>query len=286
MTSPNTLLKAHRLVAKKQLGQNFLTDPGLACQIVALANLASDDAVLEVGAGLGMLTAAIARQVRRVWAVETDGRIISLLKSELSLIGLDHVAVVKGDFLRLHLDAFEDAADRPLVVMGNLPYNISSQILVRLIQQRRSIERAILMFQKEMAERLVAQPGKKSYGRLTVMLGYCARVERLKDYPARHFFPRPKIDSSIVEVRFCREPVAAALDEPFLFQTIKAAFAQRRKTLKNALRGSFLKPAPEAVNSALTVAGIDPRRRAETLDPVEFVRLANALYTATVSPPS
>ena len=285
MTAPHTLLKAHRLMAKKQLGQNFLTEPGLARQMAQLARLEPTDAVLEIGAGLGMLTVAIAGVARRVWAIETDGRLIELLKSELALAGVAHVAVVKADFLGMRLAPFENEAGRPLVVMGNLPYHLSSQILVSLIEQRASVVRAIMMFQKEMAERLVAPPGGKTYGRLTAMLGYCARVKTLKDYPARHFFPRPKIDSSVVEIRFRNAPVVAAVDETFLFQTIKAAFAQRRKTLKNALAGSFLKPTPAAVQSALAAAGIDPRRRAETLEAVEFVHLSNALFNA-LKPPS
>lgn len=281
MTAPHTLLKAHRLIAKKQLGQNFLGDPGIARQIVRLARLEADDAVVEVGAGLGMLTTAIASVARRVWAIETDGRLLDLLKSELARASLENVVVIKADILGLRLTPFEADAGGPLVVMGNLPYHLSSQILVSLIEQRASVERAILMFQKEMAERLVAPPGKKTYGRLTAMIGYCARVKALKDYPARHFFPRPKIDSSVVEIRFRATPVAEALDETFLFQTIKAAFAQRRKTLKNALMGSFLKPGPVAVKIALTAAGIDPQRRAETLNAVEFVRLSNALFEAS-----
>lgn len=166
-----------------------------------------------------------------------------------------------------------------LVVIGNLPYNISSQILVKLINSRAVIDRAIVMFQKELAERLVAKPGNKTYGRITVMLAYCAQIKSLATIKDRMFFPRPKVDSEVIEIQF-REPVdIPADDEAYLFQVIKAAFGKRRKTLKNALSQSQLGIDGQTAERVLTTSGIDPVRRAETLTAEEFVRLSNTIGT-------
>ena len=161
--------------------------------------------------------------------------------------------------------------------MGNLPYNISSQILVQLVKSRASVKRAILMFQKELAQRITSQPSSKDYGRLTVMLQYCAEVEKLLDVKAPHFFPKPKVDSEVLEIRFQETPKFLAHDEGLLFSVIKAAFGKRRKTLKNALAGSALDIDAGRALNILENAGVDPVRRAETLSVQEFVNLSNAL---------
>jgi 16S rRNA (adenine1518-N6/adenine1519-N6)-dimethyltransferase len=277
MTSPKVLLTAWNLRAKKSLGQNFLSNPAIAEAIVARAGLAADDMVIEIGPGLGALTVPIAKRARRVIAVETDAQMIELLRPELKLHQVANVEVLHADFLTVDIADLAPAESRRLVVMGNLPYNISSQVLVRLIQSRERVSRAILMFQKELCRRITAPPGGRDYGRLTAMLAYCAEAAKLLDVAASGFFPRPKVDSEVLEIRFEKIPRCPAEDEAFLFRTIKAAFGQRRKTLKNALAGSELRVDPAAATAALSQAGIDPSRRAETLDVEEFVRLSDAL---------
>jgi 16S rRNA (adenine1518-N6/adenine1519-N6)-dimethyltransferase len=278
MTSPRTLLQAWDLPARKNLGQHFLADSAVAEAIVAGAGIAAADVVLEIGAGLGALTIPAARVAKHVCAVEKDPRLVELLKTELRLYRHTNVTVLEADILSLDLQQLADRFGAPRIVLGNLPYNISSQILVRLIQQRQGVRLAMLMFQKELAERLRASPGGKDYGRLSVMLQYCATVRTRLVVEAKRFFPRPKVDSEVLQILFHRPHPAGVPDEGWLFQVIKAAFGQRRKTLKNALAGSDLGVSARQTGNALAAAGIDPKRRAETLSVEEFVGLSNALY--------
>ena len=277
VTSPRTLLEAWQIQAKKQLGQNFLRHPAIAEKIVGVTGLAPDDTVLEIGAGLGALTVPAAHKARRVYAVETDRRITGLLKAEVLAAGLENVRIIEKNILNLDISDIAAGASGQFVIMGNLPYHISSQVLIRLIQSRHSIHHATLMFQKELADRLLASPGTKAYGRLTVMLAYCADIQRLMNVSADSFFPRPKVDSTVLGIRFKSTLDATPKDEVFFHHVIKAAFSKRRKTLKNALAGSHLELSPQAATAALVAADIDPIRRAETLTVDEFVRLSNRL---------
>jgi 16S rRNA (adenine1518-N6/adenine1519-N6)-dimethyltransferase len=275
MTSPQTLLKAWNLRARKELGQNFLKEAHVAERIVDRAAPTSDDVVLEIGAGLGILTVAAARRAGRVISVEKDRHLVPLLKVELQVHGFTHVEVIEGDILALPLDRLAGPADRPLVVIGNLPYNISSQVVVKLIRERRWVDRAVLMFQKELAERLCAGPGTKTYGRLSVVLQYCTDLTPLFDVRATQFHPRPKVDSAVLEIRFKDCIQRPAQDEQLFTRVVQAAFGQRRKTLRNALSSGLLPlDAADAV-AVLEAGGIDPRRRAETLSVDEFVTLSN-----------
>jgi 16S rRNA (adenine1518-N6/adenine1519-N6)-dimethyltransferase len=286
MTSPQTLLKAWNLRARKELGQNFLKEPHVAERIVDRAALSSDDVVLEIGAGLGILTVAAARRAGRVIAVEKDRQLVPMLRVELQVHGLTHVEVREADILRFPLHQLTDAGNRPLVVIGNLPYNISSQVVVKLIQERRLIDRAVLMFQKELAERLCAGPGTKAYGRLSVILQYCADLTPLFDVRATQFHPRPKVDSAVLEIRFktcIQRPVE---DEQLLTRVVQAAFGQRRKTLRNSLSAGFLPLDAAAAVTVLEASGIDPRRRAETLSVDEFVTLTNQVGRRLSTPGS
>ena len=239
MTAPYTLLKAWNLKARKAFGQNFLKDPSTAADIVSLARIGQDETVVEIGAGLGIMTAAAARKSGRLVAVEKDHNLIPLLRSELLLKGLDRVQIVEQDVLKLDYTAFADEASQ-LVVIGNLPYNISSQVVVGLVRQRRVINRAVLMFQKELAQRLCASCGTKAYGRLSVILQYCADLKVLRELKADQFYPKPKVDSVILSMTFKPRIDVTATDELFFARVVQAAFGQRRKTLRNALAGGFL----------------------------------------------
>jgi 16S rRNA (adenine1518-N6/adenine1519-N6)-dimethyltransferase len=275
MTAPQTLLKAWNLRAKKAYGQNFLVDPATAERIVRQADLDREDLVLEIGAGLGALTLPLAARVRRLVAVEKDGDLIQLLRNELLAAGRENTTVVHADILRADLAALVAPETGPVVVMGNLPYNISSQVVLKLLASRALVARAVFMFQKELADRLAAPPGNKTYGRLSVMLQYCADVNILTEIAATCFHPRPKVASAILEIRFKAVPDTPAHDEALLLRIVRAAFGKRRKTLKNALTQSDLQLEGAAVATWLQGAGIDPRRRAETLSVVEYVTLAN-----------
>ena len=277
MTSPKTLLTAWNIRAKKQLGQHFLTDPSTADMIVARARISCDDVVLEIGAGLGALTIPLAKVAAKVYAVEKDQRLYDLLKAELLVQKISNVTLIPKDILQFDYQPIFAESGRRLIVFGNLPYNISSQIIVNLIRSRNFVQRAMLMFQKELAQRLIAQPGSKDYGRLTVMLHYCANVRTIASIGASVFFPAPKIASEILELDFNQSVNYPEHDENMLFQVIKAAFGNRRKTLKNALAASGLRIDPNIAKHALEAANIEPSRRAETLSVAEFIALQISL---------
>ena len=280
MTSPRNLLKAWDLKPKKHLGQNFLTDPSTARTIIARADLRPDDVVLEIGAGLGALTIPLAMAVKKVYAVEKDDQLIKLLKAELLANRVANCEVIAHNVLEMELDAIAVNTSHTLTVVGNLPYGISSQILIKLIQSRSSIERAVLMFQKELAQRIGAEPGGRQYGRITAMLRYCADIRILADIKASVFYPPPKVDSAVIEIKFKPTTIYGSHDEAMLYKVIKAAFSNRRKTLKNSLAGADLQITSNIAQQALSEAGIDPTRRAETLNPSEFVALSVSLQKA------
>lgn len=277
MTSPRKLLAAHNIRPKKQLGQNFIIDPAFTEMIVQRAGILPEDIILEIGAGLGALTIPLARRARKVFAVEKDRQIIPILNMEILVSGLTNISIIEKDILSVDIKALIEEIDGKIVVMGNLPYNISSQILVQLIRSREGINRAVLMFQKELAQRITAETGCKDYGRLTVMLRYCSDIKKLLNVKASLFFPKPKVDSEILELKFKKEIDHKAADEQFLFKVIKSGFGNRRKTLKNALAASELNIDPNTATLVLEKSGIDPIRRAETLTVEEFVKLSNNL---------
>jgi 16S rRNA (adenine1518-N6/adenine1519-N6)-dimethyltransferase len=277
MTSPKILLAAHNIRPKKQLGQNFIINPAFTEMIVKRAGILPEDIILEIGAGLGVLTIPLARRAKKVFAVEKDRQIIPLLNMEILVSGLTNISIIEKDILSVDIKSLVENIGGKIVVMGNLPYNISSQILVQLIRSREGISRAVLMFQKELAQRITAETGCKDYGRLTVMLRYCSDIKKLVDAKASLFFPKPKVDSQILELKFKKEIDHKAADEPFLFKVIKAGFGNRRKTLKNALAASELNVDPDTAKGVLEKSGIDPIRRAETLTVEEFVKLSNNL---------
>jgi 16S rRNA (adenine1518-N6/adenine1519-N6)-dimethyltransferase len=278
---PKTLLAAWNIRPRKNLGQNFLTAAEVAGRIVDAAAVAPHETVLEIGPGLGALTLPLAGRAARVIAVEKDAEVLGVLRTEVLAAQHRNVELIHAGILETDLTPLMPAGQR-LVVVGNLPYNISSQVLVRLVENRDRLDRAVLMFQKELVDRIVAVPGGRDYGRLTVMLAYCATVRCLFAVSAERFFPRPKVDSAVVEIRFKPAPATPARDEDLLWRVVQAAFGQRRKTLKNALSGSALPLDAAGAGAVLTAAGIDPARRAETLSVPEFVALSHAVghYTA------
>jgi len=264
-------------MARKELGQNFLSDPNAAEMIVNRAAISDTDLVLEIGPGLGALTIHAAKAAKRVVAVEKDPRLIDLLVKELEKAGVSNVELINNDILKQDLGAI--AGKEEMIVMGNLPYNISSQVLFKLVENRHLVKRAILMFQKELAERIVAPPGGREYGRLSAVIQYCSTVRTVADVKAQLFFPKPAVDSRVIEVNFFRQTRFSGKKESFLFKVIKAAFSKRRKTLRNSLAGSELGIDTKESAMALETAGIDPGRRAETLDVEEYSNLTEALWT-------
>lgn len=274
---PRVLLRLHALHPQKRLGQNFLSDPSIAPMIVTRSGVCPEDVVVEIGAGLGSLTLPLAQAVRSVIAIEKDRRLAAILKEELQAAGVSNVQTVEADILEIDWAGLARQAGRPLTVFGNLPYNISSQVVIRLIESRRHVPRAVLMFQRELAVRLAALPGGKDYGRISAMLAYCATVKPLCRVGAGAFYPVPEVDSEVLDIRFAPPRAYPPHDETRLFGLIAAAFGKRRKTLRNALSASGLSISPGLAARALEQAGIDPARRAETLSASEFVTLEISL---------
>jgi 16S rRNA (adenine1518-N6/adenine1519-N6)-dimethyltransferase len=271
-------IKELGVVPQEALGQHFLIDQGIAAKIVRRADLAPDDWVVEIGPGMGVLTFRMLPLVKKVIAVELDGEMAAYLRGKgnanpsLIIIRQD---VLGFDFARAAADA-----GRRIKVVANLPYNIATQIVFRLLDYRQSLTRFTLMLQREVAQRIIAAPGGKAYGVLAIFTQLFTEPKIVMRVPPEAFYPIPRVESAVVAFDVLEQPRVTIEDEDFFKKLVKASFAQRRKTLLNALRGAPFPLSKEQIEQALLVAGIDPRRRAETLDLTEFQRLAASLKTA------
>jgi len=259
--------------ARKRFGQNFLVDPGVVERI--LAAIPSSGEVVEIGPGLGALTFPLARRGERVVAVELDRDVIKRLRVKLDAESLGRqVSLVAQDALRLDLAELghREALHPPLTVAGNLPYNIATALITRLLEQSESIGEMVFMVQKEVARRLAAGPDDSAYGRLSVLVQTVAEVEHLFDVPPEAFNPPPKVDSSIIRLTPREEPLVPPEERARFERLVTAAFAQRRKTLRNNLKP--LMPA-----STIEASGVDPSLRAQALDIPAFLALARRIGT-------
>lgn len=274
----DALLKRHGFQTRRALGQHLLVDRNTLVKIVAAAELTAQDTVVEIGPGIGTLTRELAAAAGRVTAVEVDARLLPVLAETLA--DFPNVEVLHADFLRLPLKSFfaERATERRCKVVANLPYYITSPLLVALLEQRHFLERIVVMVQKEVAERLVATPGTEAYGSLSVFVQWHATVETVARVSRHAFRPEPHVDSAIVRLFPRGRPPVPVADEKRLFDVVHAAFQKRRKTVANAL-ATFpaLKLTREEAIGALQRAGIDPTRRGETLSLAEFAAVTEAL---------
>jgi 16S rRNA (adenine1518-N6/adenine1519-N6)-dimethyltransferase len=261
----------------KRLGQHFLSDPTVILEIIDRAGFNSSDHVLEIGAGLGALTLPLAGAVRKITAVEKDTRLTQLLGEKLSRDGIDNVTLINADILKFDFDRLKRLPGEKIQVIGNLPYNISSPFLETLITNRDLVSRAVLMFQIELARRLVSPPGSKAYGAITVLIRYHARISPLLEVASTSFLPRPKVGSMVLEFDFNRPHPKRADDEKLFTTVVRSAFAHRRKKILNSFRGSPIPYPDEALIKALNRCAIDPGKRAETLDIDDFLCLSAAL---------
>ena len=269
--------KKYEFRPKKSLGQHFLKDHEVVQEIIKKARFDPTDRVLEIGPGLGALTLLLAREVHHVIAVEKDPLLTEILNKRLSDEKIENVLLINEDILKLDFNRIPSLHERNLRVIGNLPYNISSPILEKLVENRHMMNRAVLMLQSELAGRLIANPGTKAFGAMTVLIQYHAHVSPLLHVPKEAFRPRPKVDSMVLEMDFQR-PYSERTENDVMFRrVIKGAFAQRRKTLINSLKNSLVSCSREEILSALEKCDIDPKRRAETLTIDDFLRLTSAL---------
>lgn len=285
------VLRAFGVRPRKRFGQHFLVSRRVLDRLLAEADLSPRDRVLEVGAGLGTLTAALAATGASVLAVELDDRLIPILRAATA--GSPHVRIVHGDIMTMDLVELVRKEGTPpsspipqegsLKIVANLPYGIASPLLIRALESLPALERAVVTVQAEVGERMRADPGSKAYGALTVAVQYRADAARVMRVPPGAFYPPPEVESAVLRLTVLPRP-RVAVDEALFFAVVRAAFGQRRKVLRNALAG--LRPdagaapvEPAQVEEACRRAGIDPRRRGETLSLEEFAALADALRT-------
>ena len=255
-------------MTKKYLGQNFLYDPSILNRIVQAANISSEDTVVEIGPGPGRLTRILAERAKRVIGIEVDRELYEELKVELG--HYKNVELVCGNALEY---PYEELSE--FKVVANIPYYITTPIIFRLLESRKNLKSMTLTVQKEVAERIVARPGGKDYGVLSIMVQYYAIPSLKFIIPRGAFRPVPKVDSAVVYFEMRESPAVSVKDEKLFFRIVKTAFTQRRKTLANSL-----KPLYGDIKDKIIAAGIDPMRRPGTLSIEEFARLSDVLYTS------
>ncbi|MUT67721.1 16S rRNA (adenine(1518)-N(6)/adenine(1519)-N(6))-dimethyltransferase RsmA [Paenibacillus sp. NEAU-GSW1] len=266
---------------KKSLGQNFLIDQNILHKIVSAAGLDKTKGALEIGPGIGALTQHLAAEAGKVTAVEIDPRLIPILRDVLETE--EHVEVVHGDVLKLDLKKlFEERfADMSGVsVVANLPYYVTTPILMKLLEEKLPLENIVVMIQKEVAERMAAKPGGKEYGSLSVAVQYYCEPSIVCTVPHTVFIPQPNVDSAVIKLALRDKPPVDVTDEAHYFRIVQASFAQRRKTLANNLTAFVGKERREELTQLLNSIGIDPVRRGETLSLEEFARISRAFIEA------
>ncbi len=272
LESPAQILRRHGLRPKHSWGQNFLGDEAALRRIAEAATLSPGEPVVELGPGLGHLTRFLLDTGAMVTAVERDRDMVAVLQKELSSPALK---IVAGNAAEID---FAKVAGAPRVaVVGNLPYHLSSPILFQVLEQRATVSRAVFTLQQEVVTRLAATPGGRDYGLLTVLLGLYFDSEQVFSLPASLFHPPPKVDSAVLRLTALEKPRAPVKDGQRFIRLVKAGFAQRRKTLLNSLKSNPELGSTETLLAALTAAGVDPQRRAETLAPEEFAAIERAL---------
>ena len=274
------IFSEHNIIPKKSLGQNFLIDAGIIRKIADAGDISYGDIVVEIGAGMGGLTFLLAQKTDKLLAVEIDSRLAEYLKNSPELG--DNVRILNKDILKTDLPAEIEArgwdSDLPITVMGNLPYYITTPIIMKMLEEYDKVKSMVFMVQKEVAERLLAMPGTKDYGSLTVAAGYYCRLSRVIDVPPHCFMPQPGVNSTVLKFERYGEPPVRLIDKDCFFRTVRAAFGQRRKTLLNALANSTeLNISKNEIKQIISDIGIDESARGETLSIEQFAELSNSL---------
>jgi 16S rRNA (adenine1518-N6/adenine1519-N6)-dimethyltransferase len=275
------ILNKYGFSFKKSLGQNFLIDPNILRNIVSHANLTKESGAIEVGPGIGALTEHLARAAKKVVSFEIDQRLLPVLEDTLS--SYDNVNIVHSDILKADIEKVikeEMEGIKDIMVVANLPYYVTTPILLKLLNDRLPIRGFVVMMQKEVADRITAKPGTKEYGSLSIAIQYYVTAEVAMVVPKTVFMPQPNVDSAVIRLIKHDEPPVKVLDEDFLFKVTRASFAQRRKTILNNLQSGLPsgKEKKQLILDALEKVNVEPTRRGETLSIEEFGKLADALY--------
>ena len=273
------MLRSRDLHFKKSLGQNFLTDESVLSDIVDAAEITKDDYVLEIGSGPGVLTRQLAKNAGRVVAVELDRDILGLLMENIS--EYDNVEIINKDILKVDLEELsrEYFDSKPFKVIANLPYYITTPIVMKLLESKTEIESIVIMIQKEVADRLTAAPGTKDFGAISLSVNYYADAKIVRLVPPEAFVPAPKVFSAVLKLSVLKKPRVNVRDEAFLFKLIKASFSKRRKTFLNAISGeSGISVTKEEAKQMLEELGFSNNLRGETLSLVEFAQISDFLH--------
>jgi 16S rRNA (adenine1518-N6/adenine1519-N6)-dimethyltransferase len=278
MTTPSKILKSKGIRPDRRLGQTFLDDRNMIAKIIAVLDVQKDDAVIEIGAGTGIMTAEIAKKAGKVVALEIDPYLISILEERLS--DFKNVDVVHADVLDFDFASIRgNLPSGKIKIIGNIPYHISSQILFRLIDYRDNIFLMVLMFQKELADRICAHPGSKNYGIPSVLVDMYTVCTRELNIPGQCFYPKPMVTSSVLKLVIREKPKIELNNHAFFTKIVRLAFSKRRKVLFNNLRClSQQGYSEDEINKALQNSGVDGRCRGETLTSVQLGELSNALH--------
>ena len=264
------ICKRFDIKMSKKLGQNFLIKRGIVDEIVKAADLQEGEPVLEIGPGIGTLTQGLAQSGANVTAIELDTRLLEVL--DTTLAQYSNVTIVHGDVLKLDVPSIMN--NEPFKVVANLPYYITTPIIMSLLESRLPIERLVVMVQKEVALRMVAKPGTKDYGALSVAVQYYTKPDIVLDVPPKSFLPAPAVTSSVIRCVLRDKPPVDVVDEKLFFRVVKAGFAQRRKTFANTMKTTGL--SKDRIEELLAKANIDGQRRGETFNLQEFADVANA----------
>lgn len=264
------ICKRFDIKMSKKLGQNFLIKRGIVDEIVHAAELTPGEPVLEVGPGIGTLTQGLAQSGADVTAIELDRRLLEVL--DTTLASYDNVRIIHGDVLKLDVPSIMN--HKPFKVVANLPYYITTPIIMSLLESKLPIERLVVMVQKEVALRMVAKPGRKDYGALSVAVQYYTEPDIVLDVPPKSFLPAPAVTSSVIRCVLRDKPPVDVIDEKLFFRVVKAGFAQRRKTFANTMKTTGL--SKDRIEELLAKANIDGQRRGETFTLQEFADVANA----------
>ena len=264
------ICKRFDIKMSKKLGQNFLIKRGIVDEIVHAAELTPGEPVLEVGPGIGTLTQGLAQSGADVTAIELDRRLLAVL--DTTLASYDNVRIIHGDVLKLDVPSIMN--HKPFKVVANLPYYITTPIIMSLLESKLPIERLVVMVQKDVALRMVAKPGTKDYGALSVAVQYYTEPDIVLDVPPKSFLPAPAVTSSVIRCVLRDKPPVDVIDEKLFFRVVKAGFAQRRKTFANTMKTTGL--SKDRIEELLAKANIDGQRRGETFTLQEFADVANA----------
>lgn len=272
------IIKKHNFSIQKKYGQNFLIDEHVLNKIIAAAELNKDDYVIEIGPGIGTMTERMAPECRHVTAIEIDKELIPILSETLS--GFDNVDIINEDVLKVDLNKLiaERNDNKPVKVVANLPYYITTPIIMSLLENKIPIDTITVMVQKEVADRMMVGPGTKDYGALSLAVQYYAKPYIVANVPMNCFIPRPNVASAVIRLTCHKEPPVTVKDEKLMFNLIRASFNQRRKTLINGISNfSGLSYTKEQVAMALNSIGLSENIRGEALDLEKFAKLSDAL---------